>query len=296
MRRGAVLTERDVEVLHGLRRLGTLTTEQIGRLGFPSRQTALRRLRRLEAAGLIRCSSVPTLPVRLVTLTARGAESMPGAGDYARQTRRLPSPLFLHHLVAVNDLRLALEASLRHSHGVELVDFVTDRECVRNGPGQQPRPLLSFAVSDERGATLRHIPDAIFTLKRGDRVATFLAELDLGTEVVGDGRRGVGKIMRFYLNALAREDLGGLDRALSSTMKSQGFRVLFLTASARRVEGIRRRWGVPAFEPEAAKRFIWLGTLDALRGCKLLRWPWASLDPEDTRPYSILSEKDGQRS
>jgi len=296
MRPGAVLTERDVEVLHGLRRLGALTTEQIGRLGFPSRQTALRRLRRLEAAGLIRCSSVPTLPVRLVTLTPRGAESMPGAGEYARQTRRLPRALFLHHFVAVNDLRLALEESLRQSDGVELLDFFTDRERMGHGAGRQPRPLLSFAVSDERGAIVRHIPDAIFTLRRGDRVATFLAELDLGTEVVGDGQRGVGKIMRFYLNALTREGLGGLESALPGTMKSQGFRVLFLTVSTRRIEGIRRRWGAAAFQPEAAKRFIWLGTLDALRGRELLRWPWVSLDPEDTASYPILSEKDGQRS
>jgi len=151
-------------------------------------------------------------------------------------------------------------------------------------------------VSDDRGAIVRHIPDAIITLRRGDRVATFLAELDLGTEVVGDGRRGVGKIMRFYLNALTREDLGGLDSALPGTMRSQGFRVLFLTVSTRRIEGIRRRWGVRAFQPEAAKRFIWLGTLDALRGHELLRWPWVSLDPQDEASYSILSEKVGQGS
>jgi len=225
-----------------------------------------------------------------VTLTRRGSEVVTTERGSVRAAA-LPSPVFLRHLVAVNDLRIALGHCLRERKDVELVAFASDRDRAFVGNGRQPKPLLSLETSSEGAAgMLRHVPDAAFLLRRGTRSAGFLAELDLGTEVVGDRRRGVGKAIHFYLNALPQGVRG--PETFFGAGGTSTYRVLFLTTSEQRIQNIRRRWGTLPTKPEAVKRFVWLGTLDVLQGNEFLRHPWRSLDPLDGAQYTMIHERE----
>lgn len=294
MRPGPVLTDRDAQILGTLLRLRVLTTEQLERLYFPSAQTTLRRLRRLEQAGLLSRTVTPTLTSRIVSLTRRGVEAAIEADGGLAGSRlvhsRLPGPFFLRHVVAVNDLWIGLEMSLRRHPGVELLQFICDRDRTSDGHRKQPRSVLSLEVSDPNGrGPLRHVPDAAFVLRRRGRTALFLAEMDRGTEVIGDSGRGVGKALNFYMGALARGPLDGLTSTMPAASEAQGFRVLFVTTSVRRIAGIRKRWGSPPFQPETVKRFIWFATEAVFQEHDLLHMPWVSLSPSDETSYAILS-------
>jgi len=304
-RPGPELTERDKVIMRSLADYRLLTTEQVQRLHFPSNQTALRRLRRLEAAKLVHRHRTHVLSTYAVTLTAKGAELLLQAGatssdgpGMSRRPVRLPGEFFLRHMVAVNDLRIALELAVRRHSGVDLLGVLTDAVRTSVGPTTQPQAVISESVSFGTGDNDRlvHVPDLAFALRRGDRQALFLAEVDRGTEVVGDPKRGVGLFVRFYLQALLTEAFQSLGARLGGPAGFQGFRILVVTTTNARVEAIRARWGTMPVEPELAKRLIWLSSSEALRSGALLEHEWCSLDPRDSRKYVIVPPQAGGES
>jgi len=304
-RPGPVVTERDRAILRSVADYRFLTTEQLQRLHFPSSQTALRRLRRLESAGLVNRERSDALPTHAVTLTPLGTSALrsgdvPSAdGDTRRgRTVRLPGAYFLKHLVEVNDFRIALETDARQRRDLELLDVLADTDRVTAGAATQPRPALAESVTFEgdRGERIAHTPDLAFALRRDGRQALFLVEIDRGTEVVGDPKRGVGRFVRFYLRALLTGAFAGLGAKLGGRDGFKSFRVLVVTTSAARVEAIRARWGTMPVEPEVAKRFIWLTTRDALLGVSLLEHGWRSLDPRDESRYVVAARREESAS
>lgn len=293
-RPGALLTARDVALLRSLATLRFLTSSQVRRLHFPSEPTALRRLRKLEGAGLVKRTVAPTMAGHLVTLTTRGLETAVEASERGSELVRLrppnpPKPLFLRHLVAVNDFRIALLSSLRRSHDVELLGFVTDSDRRFAGPGRRPHSPLAFSVDIPGEEPIRHAADAAFLLRRGDRRALFFVEVDLQTEVVGQPRTGVGRFVRFYLHAFAQGRAHVHVPSLVGDRAPEAIRALVVTPSGKRVENIRRVWGDKPFPSDAAKRLIWLADFDQLHAGDLLSMPWVSLDPGDAERYRMTS-------
>jgi hypothetical protein len=294
-RPGTVLTGRDLALLRSLVTLRFLTAAQVERLHFPSEQTALRRLRRLEEAGVVRRTAVPTVASQLVTLTSRGLESAidgdaAGSGSEAVRLPKLPGPLFVRHLVAVNDFRIALTNSLWRHADVELLQFESDSDRRWAGPGRPPCSLLQASIAIPGEEPIRHAPDGAFLLQRQNRRGLFLLEVDCGTEVIAQPRRGVGRLVRFSLHALAQGRLHALFPALACNRPPEAIRVLVLTTSQRRQENIRRHWGGKHFTPEAAKRLVWLGNFDQHLTGDLISAPWVSLDPEDSEPHRIAAD------
>jgi DNA-binding MarR family transcriptional regulator len=292
-RPGAVLTERDAALLRSLAKMRFLTSTQVRRLHFPSEPTALRRIRRLEEAGLVTRMASPTVPSQLVSLTAQGLATAVDGDDIApgrtgMRPPRVPRPLFLRHLVAVNEFRIELLASLKARDDVELLGFVTDSDRQSAGPGRRPYSPLAFSIDLPGEAPIRHAADAAFMLQRGDRRALFLLEMDLATEVIGQGRHGVGRLVRFYLHTFANGLAQTSVTSLVGDRPPHAIRALIVTPSRRRLENIRRVWGSKPFTPEAVKRLIWLADFDQLR-TDLLSLPWVSLDPADGERYRMAS-------
>lgn len=279
-RLGTKLTERDLTLLAAIGELRILTTAQVHRLLFSSEQTALRRLRRLEAAGFVRCLRTGAVPHRLVTLTPRGAaaadRSANGIGAY--------SAMFLEHLLGANDFWIALAKACAASD-TELTGFLTDIAVAGGRPGVQPKRVLSEAL----GVSGAHVPDGAFGLRRGDRSALFFFELDRGTEVIGNRARGLGRILTSYLQALTTQGYRTLAGPLGITGSLRGFRVLIVTSSEARLSNIRRLWGAVARE-QSESRFIWLAPSSVLANGNILRARWLSLDPADTRTYAVGGE------
>lgn len=279
-RPGARLTERDLTLLAALGELKVLSTVQVHRLLFASEQTALRRLRRLQAEGLVRCLRTRAVPHRIVTLTPRGAAaagtSANGGGTY--------SAMFLEHLLEANDFWIAL-AQACAKPDTELVGFLADTSVAIPQRGSQPKRILSEAL----GISDAHVPDGAFALRRGGRAALFFFELDRGTEVIGNRARGLGRIIDSYLRAFTSQGYRVAARALGITEPLRSFRVLIVTSSEGRLANIRRLWGAVARE-QSQSRFIWLAPMSVLTGGDILRARWVSLDPVDARMYSIGGE------
>ena len=279
-RPGARLTERDVTLLTAIGELRVLTTAQVHRLLFSSEQTTLRRLRRLEAEGFVRCLRTSAVPHRLVTLTTRGAiaAGCTGNGNGAY------SPMFLEHVLGANDFWIALVQACATSD-TELTGFLTDIAVAGGQPGVQPKRILSESL----GVAGAHVPDGAFGLRRGDRSALFFFELDRGTEVIGNRARGLGRIITSYLQALTSQGYRKLAGPLGVTEALRGFRVLIVTSSETRVANVRRLWGAVGRE-QSLSRFIWLAPSTVLSNGNILRAPWLSLDSADPRTYAIGGE------
>lgn len=300
-RPGPIITERDRSVLRSLAEYRLLTNEQIERLHFRSAQTALRRMRRLEAAGLVVRRRSDAVPTQVITLTALGKSTLVGGATPGvnttferRRVATLPGAYFLRHQLEVSDFRIAVALSAGQRPDVELLSVLVDTDRTAVAPAAQPLALLAETVAfgGEKAERITHTPDLAFAMRRGERQAIFLVEVDRGTEVVGDPKRGVGRFVRFYLRALVSGAFNGLRARLGLPDEVRGFRVLVVTTSAARVRAIRERWGALPMEHEMAKRFIWLSTREALHASNLLEHAWVSLDPRDETRYVLAPRRE----
>lgn len=304
-RPGPIVTERDRSILRSLAEYRLLTSEQLERLHFHSAQTALRRVRRLEQAGLVVRRRSDAVSTQIISLSARGlamvtADAKPGVVDGVARLRpvALPGTYFLRHQLEVNDFRIMLALSAGRRPDVELLNVIADTDRTASAVAVQPRALLSetVALGAEPSERITHTPDLAFAMRRGERQAFFLVEIDRGTEVLGDPKRGVGLFVRFYLRALLNGVFDGLRGRLGLPPGLRGFRALVVTSSAARVQAIRDRWGSMPMEHEMAKRFIWLTTREALHGTSLLEHGWVSLDPRDEERYVLAPRREEGRS
>jgi hypothetical protein len=292
----SLVTERDVDLLLSLYKYRYLTSSQVRRLHFPSQQTANRRIRALEVALYVGAAFVPGLEERLLCLRRKGADVVaerlrvvPEKLGWKKNLGMPKDPYFVRHFAAVNDFRIALTTACEARDDLLLLGFIPESEGVRTPKGMV-RKYLRDVVSDVRSPndTITHTPDGVFALQKNGKSALFFLEIDRGTETITDGEKGFLKTIRFYLHYLLR---GGFERYgadFSVTDPFRVFRVLVVTTSLRRLENIRAAGGALVFEPEKAKRLIWV-TAEAAVACgNVLSNVWASLDPRDDRSYAIV--------
>jgi hypothetical protein len=150
-------TPRDLEVLRYAVRHGMVTPGQLGACFFDSAAAAHRRLRALEAAGLVVSDRLLTAHPSLVRATPRGArlagcDLAPASLDLAR----------IRHNLALVDLSEELLAAHPGS------SWTTERELRRD----RMRTARTGGAWDRQ----RRVPDGLLRLHGGQRVAI---ELDL---------------------------------------------------------------------------------------------------------------------
>lgn len=177
------LTERDRWLLEALAKMRFATTAQIARLFFDSPWAARKRLRRLFDAGLVRVwvRSLSEENVYSVTRAGLSVVRDPDAETALASGSSAPRGLDgnLEHLLAINQVRIALASTLPASDG-ELVWWRSDWELRAAG-----KPRL--------------VPDALFAVRwdcAGER--PFSLELDHHTK---SPRRFLAKLLR-YVSAL----------------------------------------------------------------------------------------------
>lgn len=293
------LTERDHELLVSLLKYRYLSTTQVQRLHFPSAQTAARRLRLLDEAGYVAMFRVPATPDRIACLARRGAEAVAEqlavpiteTGWDAR--REHPKDyLFLQHFLAASDFRITLTQACNDHADVRLAGFVPEHvvESATAGTVKKHIRDVTTDMSNPR-AKISHTPDGVFALERAGIGALFFLEVDRGTEVLSNPDRGVLKMVRFYLSSLVGESYQRYQTEFGLGRPFRAFRALFVLSSAERLQNIRQICGTSPFNPEHAKRFVWLTTEDALTDPALLAREWTSLDPTDSRRYSMVPAK-----
>lgn len=291
-----ILTERDQDVLESLLKYRYLSTSQVQRLHFSSEQTTTRRLRLLETAGYLTTFTPTASTDRLVALARRGAEivaerltvQLDGL-DWDAKRQQPKDYLFLKHFLAAADFRITLTQACATRPDVRLLGFIPEH-IVDGAAGSDLKKRVHDVTTDAMDARqkLSHAPDAVFALQRGEASALFFLEIDRGTEVLSNPRRPLLKTVRFYLSSLLSGSYQRYQQEFGLAQPFRAFRALFVVPSAERLKNIREICGATAFEPEHAKRFLWLTTDSALLDADLLSRSWAALDPSDSRGYSIV--------
>lgn len=160
------VTERDLEILRAVGRMKVATTEQLRKLFFADPSTASRRLSKLVALRLLTVSVADLNRPNLYVLTDAGRELLVEAGiesDDLHVAR--PVPRVDPHLMALNDLRLALTLASRSRSGIEVTRFLADHDLRR--------------VDGTNG----YIPDALVVIEEeGAEAVKLVVEIDLGGE------------------------------------------------------------------------------------------------------------------
>lgn len=162
------VTERDLDILRAVGRMKVATTEQLRRLFFADPSTASRRLSKLAAMRLLTATVADLNRPNLYVLSEVGRDLLVDAGIDAEDLHvARPVPRIDPHLMALNDLRLALTLASRARNGVEVTRFVADHD-LRRVDGTSP-----------------YIPDALVVIEEeGAEAVKLVVEVDLGGERV----------------------------------------------------------------------------------------------------------------
>jgi Replication-relaxation len=246
-----VLTERDREILRQVYLFRLLTREQIERLLFPpdngqdhSTKTskARKRLKLLYHHGYLERIPVPVgqglwawRPV--YRLGRKGAKLIAaelgstvrkldywGKSDDADHRHSEVSLLFVHHTLAINDVRIAITLASM-AKGYQLEQWIDETQLKRD----EMKDYVSVIAGNGHGARVPVIPDAYFALHLGDRRAHFFLELDRATMST---KRWKTRIRAYRAYA----DSG----KYQARYKTRSLRVLTVTTTPQRLESLRQ--------------------------------------------------------
>jgi len=139
------------------------------------------------------------------------------------------SPMFLEHLLATNDVRIAITLA---ASGLDVaLEQWSDEKTLKS---TAVKDYVEVAWSDKNGHNRQHkklavVPDGYFVLSLGGRRGHFFLEIDLATE---PGKRWADKV-RGYLAYLE----SGL---YQKRYQTKSLRVLTVTTGAKRLENLRQ--------------------------------------------------------
>lgn len=288
---GFGLTERDRTILESVYEFRALTTDQIEKLLFqpdrgqdhPTKTTRCQlRLKLLYHSGYLFRDEQPQKlsegrkPL-VYFLDQKGAElvsqslGIPVENlDWDRRDNRL-STLFLDHLLAINDVRVAITVSA-NANDFEIEDWLDDKSLKRS----QMRDYVTLkgtGGAEERAAV---VPDGYFRLHAGEYVYHHFLEVDRRT-VTGEasdwGRRDWARKVRAYLEYYR----SGL---YEKRYETQGLRILTVTTGERRLANLRE-----ITEKAGGKARFWFTTFDQVSAASVL-----------TSPIWQVASKDGLHS
>jgi hypothetical protein len=233
---------------------------------------------------------------RIFTLGERGKNYIKQYLKVVKLKYETELPKTLDHLVQLNWFRTKLTMACETHPAVRLLQFV-------------PEYWSKQYITDTAGG-LRHTPDALVTLKNGDK-RLFFIEADSGSEDISiDGQFMM--MIKYYLHYLSegtfRERYQKLSEGNTGSGRFNVFRVLILTngKNGTRIKNIRNKvadrieqdyfWLSLPFESIQMKelpkrqllRFLWVANLNDLNYKNMLGKVWKSLDGEDEREYALL--------
>lgn len=244
------LMARDIEILKAVHDFRIVRGNQLQALFFGSQSTASYRLSRLYQHGFLDRHFLPTLggiasSPALYTLGKRGVDLLRRMLDGDPQDIRKPpdhrelSPLFLEHLLQINDFRVAvMVAARRLDYTLEkwLDDFQLKAHYDR----------VVIEAPNRRRREVSLIPDGYFVLKVPQGRACFFLEVDRGTMTRGRFRDKVLAYQAYIASGQYEQRYG-----------TRSLRVLTVTSGPKRLENLKA-------EAEEARggRVFWFTTGD----------------------------------
>lgn len=244
------LMERDIDILKAVHDFRIVRGDQLQALYFGSQSTASYRLSRLYQHGFLDRHFLPTLgglasSPALYTLGKRGVDTLRRVLDCGpKDIRKLPnnqelSPLFLEHLLQINDFRVAVTMAAREQ-GYTLETWLDDYQL------KAAYDRVVIQTSQGRKRTVSLIPDGYCVLQVPQGRACFFLELDRGTMTRSRFRDKVLAYQAYIASGQYEKRYG-----------TRSLRVLTVTSGPKRLENLRE-------EAEHARggRAFWFTTSD----------------------------------
>lgn len=282
-RLGFQLTPRDGLIIEAVWRYRCLTTPQIASLFFPTaactvNSQCLTRLRHLVRAGYLDRREQPQLrsdgrKPSLFFLNKVGASFLveelgvePAALDWKPSTNDA-SWLFLSHLLATNDVRIAITIAA-YARGWSLETWLDDRTLKR--AGHDYVELLDPEGRPHRAAV---VPDGYFVLSDGTYLYHHFLEVDRGT-VTGSAaaweKRDWARKVQVYLEYHR-------SGKFQSRYKTRSCRILTVVPSQARLSTLKR-----VTEEAGGRSRFWFTTMDQVRPDTVLSSPiWQAASSQE---------------
>lgn len=273
------LMERDIEILKAVHEFRIMRGDQLQALFFGSQSTASYRLSRLYQHGFLDRHFLPTLgglasSPALYTLGKRGVDVLRRVLDCGPKDIRKPpnnqelSPLFLEHLLQINDFRVAVTVAARSlDHTLE--KWLDDYQL----KADYDRVVIQTTQGRRRSVSL--IPDGYFVLQVPQGRACFFLELDRGTMTRGRFRDKVLAYQAYIASGQYEKRYG-----------TRSLRVLTVTSGPKRLENLKEE-----AEQAGGGRVFWFTTSERVTATNVLSqliWSVAgqvepeALVPQDT--------------
>jgi hypothetical protein len=286
------LTGRDVTLLLDVYKYRYLSVTQIGRLHFPSKRTAWRRLQALTMLKCVKPFSPPNIPERIYYLDREGAEIVAGALcvtvadlQWYRYAKTPKDYNFLKNFLSINDFRILLTQACAQSR-MNLLGFIPEYVGEQTSQGNVKKYIRdSVCAIANKTLTYSYTPDAVFALEKEGKAALFFLEIDLGSEIVSDPDKGFLKCIVFYLNYWVEKKWQRYQADFGRQFPA--FRTLVVTTSKERLLHMREAVSSLPFRDSHAKRFLWGTVAEQVTEDWLFESIWHSLDVTDRTLYKI---------
>ncbi|HMN13339.1 MAG TPA: replication-relaxation family protein [Bellilinea sp.] len=264
------LMVRDIEILTAVHDFRIVRGSQLQALFFGSQSTASYRLSRLYQHGFLDRHFLPTLggiasSPALYTLGKRGVDLLRRAVDGDPKDIRKPpdhrelSPLFLEHLLQINDFRVAVTVAAREL-GYTLELWLDDFQL----KASYDRVVIEAPNRRRREVSL--IPDGYFVLQVPQGRACFFLELDRGTMTRSRFRDKVLAYQAYIASGQYEKRYG-----------TRSLRVLTVTSGPKRLENLREE-----AEQAGGGRVFWFITSDQIAPETVLSMPiWSLAERSD---------------
>lgn len=264
------LMERDIEILKAVHEFRIMRGDQLQALFFGSQSTASYRLSRLYQHSFLDRHFLPTLgglasSPALYTLGKRGVDVLRRVLDCGPKDIRKPpnnqelSPLFLEHLLQINDFRVAVAVAARN------LDFTLEKwQDDFQLKADFDRVVIQTPQGRKRSVSL--IPDGYFVLQVPQGRACFFLELDRGTMTRGRFRDKVLAYQAYIASGQYEKRYG-----------TRSLRVLTVTSGPKRLENLREE-----AEQAGGGRVFWFTTSDQIAPETILSMPiWSLAEKSD---------------
>jgi hypothetical protein len=279
------LSSRDLSLLYALWQARYYTTTQLAALfwrGGPisALRAAQRRLRKLEAVGLVRRVEpwikrsegnrpfLYALGAQAPGLLAQTFDIEVATIDWKPKTALEHNFLFVDHVLAINDFHLAVTLS-SEKHGLHVERWVDERELKK----KEMRAYVELADRDGQITRVAVIPDSYFILQTARGKGHFCVEMDRGTVTIDpQSGRGWASKVKGYLWYHA-------SGAYEQRYHTRHFRVLTVTTSS--TERLLRM--KQTTEAAGGKDQFWFTTADQIVHVEKVAVKQSTADPTQVK-------------
>ncbi len=272
------ITARDIEIIKAVYEYRVMTTQQLKALFFPSMHQTYGRLkalydhefidRRFQGAAIDKMNT-PMLYV----LDKRGAELLRGQLGLVIEWHPVHNEVstqFLEHLVAINDVRIAVTTGCQEKAELEVLQWVGESDL------KADYDRVTIRLTTGKHKTVSLIPDSYFALSTPLGQSHCFLELDRGTMTVKRFKEKILAYQQYYKTGLYQE-----------RYQTRSLRVLTVTTSQTRASNLKQ-----AAEELQGKQRFWFTTLEQVYSHAILTAPiWQVATQSGTRPLVDLSQR-----